>query len=307
MLTMTYSILAMDAAGEEIGVATQSQALAVGSSVPFAVPGLGVIASQSMGEPMYGELGLELLRGGLKADEALRALTSVDPHPERRQVAILGFGGDCAAHTGSACVPAAGHVEREGVLAVANMAAGPAVWEALVDGFHETTGSHAQRLLGALYAAEEVGGDIRGRRSAAVMVVRAARSGRPWHDTVVDLRVDDSADPVHELDQLLARRTRYQRAVRAFEQALDGDPAGADDCLSGLSTTPAADPDQVLWRAVVAALAGRDREAAGLLEELRVSAPQFLTIARGMVEAGLAPVDLLPSVMPPGPRGSQNR
>lgn len=295
---MTYSILAIDAEGEEVGVATQSQALAVGSSVPFAVPGVGVIASQSMGEPMYGELGLELLRGGLTASEALHALTSIDPRPERRQVAILGFDGESAVHTGSACVPAAGHAQREGVVAVANMVSDAAVWEALADGFREASGSHAERLLAALRAAEEAGGDVRGRRSAAVMVVRAARSGRPWHDTVVDLRVDESTEPVDELDQLLARRTRYQRAVRAFERALDGDPAGAEQALRDAHPDPAEDPDQVLWRAVVAAFAGHDQVATGLLKELRDCAPQFLALAHGLVEAGLAPVDLLTGVTP---------
>jgi uncharacterized Ntn-hydrolase superfamily protein len=267
--------------------------------VSFALPGLGAIASQSMGEPMYGELGLALLRGGLTAREALHALTSVDPHPERRQVAILGFDGQAAAHTGRSCLPAAGQAEGDGVVAVANTVRGPLVWEASVDGFHRASGSLARRLLAALRAGEEAGGDLRGRRSAAVMVVRAATSGRPWHDTVVDLRVDDSAHPLDELGQLLARRARYQRAVRAFEQALDGDPAGAERALDGVYPDAAADPDQVLWRAVVAALAGHEAVARRLLHDLRESAPQFLSVAHGLVDACLVPADLLADVMPP--------
>ena len=120
---MTYSIVARDVLTGEMGVATQSQAFAVGSSVPSALPGHGVIATQSMAEPMYGSVGLDLLRGGFTAQEVLTALSSVDPQPERRQVAVLGVNGDLAAYTGTSCVDAAGHVVGESCVALANMAA----------------------------------------------------------------------------------------------------------------------------------------------------------------------------------------
>jgi uncharacterized Ntn-hydrolase superfamily protein len=197
-----------------MGVATQSQAFAVGSSVPFALPAQGVVATQSMGEPMYGAVGLDLLRGGFTAEESLTALRSVDPHPERRQVAVLDAEGGIAVYTGDGSVEAAGHLLGERCAALANMVTSPTVWQAMVERFEGSSGPLAQRLLSALHAAEQEGGDVRGRRSAAVMVVRSTTTGRPWHDTVVDLRVDDAPDPVTELDRLVAKRTRYQDVVR---------------------------------------------------------------------------------------------
>lgn len=296
---MTYSIVARDRDTGEMGVATQSQAFAVGSSVPFALPGQGVIATQSMGEPMYGEIGLDLLRGGLSAQEVLTALQSVDPHPERRQVALLGPSGDVALFTGDACVSAAGHLAGADCGALANLVTGPQVWEAMVAAFESTPGPLAQRLLHSLHAAEDAGGDLRGRRSAAVMVVRARTTGRPWHDRVIDLRVDDDPDPVTGLDGLVARRLRYQRVVTAFQLALDGDPLTADRQLEELRPQdPETEPDQVLWRAVVAALAGREEAARGMLADLSATAPQFLEAARRFGPAGLLPQDLLDRLLP---------
>ncbi len=284
---MTYSIVARDAGTGEMGVATQSQAFAVGSSVPFALPGHGVIATQSMAEPMYGSVGLDLLQGGFTAQEVLTALSSVDPQPQRRQVAVLGVNGDLAAYTGDSCVDAAGHLIGETCVGLANMASSPAVWEAMVERFEASAGPLAQRLLSALQAAEEAGGDFRGRRSAAIMVIRATTTGRPWHDAVVDLRVDDSPEPVDALADLLVTRARYQDVVRAFQQAIDGDPV--------------TEPDQLMWRAVVAALAGREDAARAMLVVLGGSAPQFLEAARRFGKAGLMPADVVERIVPAAP------
>jgi uncharacterized Ntn-hydrolase superfamily protein len=296
---VTYSIVARDPETGEMGVATQSQAFAVGSSVPFALPGQGVIATQSMGEPMYGEIGLDLLRGGFTADEVLTALRSVDPQPERRQVAVLDATGDIAAYTGGGCVTSAGQHAGENCLALANMVTSPAVWGAMVERFQTAGGPLAKRLLLALHAAEDEGGDLRGKRSAAVVVVRATSTGRPWHDTVADLRVDASPEPVDELDRLVVKRARYQDVVRAFQQALDGDPVTADRYLEQLRPQdPEDEPDQLLWRAVVAALAGREGAAREMLGELNAAAPPFVETARRYGPAGLVPQDLLERILP---------
>ena len=296
---MTYSIVARDTETGEVGVATQSQALAVGSSVPFALPGFGVIATQSMTEPMYGQVGLDLLRGGFTAAESLTALSSVDPQPERRQVAILDVDGDLAVYTGSDCVEAAGHLQGENCVALANMVASPEVWISMVERFENTGGSLAARLLAALQAAEEAGGDIRGRRSAAVVVVRATTTGRPWRDTVVDLRVDDSPHPVEELDHLLVNLYRYHDVVRAFQTAIDGDPLTADRELEMLRPQdPKTEPDQLLWRAVVAALAGREDAAREMLVELRAAHPEFIDVGRRFGRAGLLSEALVERIVP---------
>lgn len=181
-----------------------------------------MIATQSMGEPMYGELGLDILRAGLTAVEALTALRSVDANPERRQVAMIDTCGNVAVYTGEACVPAAGHLEGNGCVALANMVVSEAVWEAMIDAWEHTQASVPARLARALHAAEDEGGDMRGKRSAAMVVVDPTTTGRPWHDRLVDLRVDDHEDPLGMLDRLLALNTRYHNAVEAFDLALGG-------------------------------------------------------------------------------------
>jgi uncharacterized Ntn-hydrolase superfamily protein len=290
---MTYSIIARDPETGQMGVATQSQAFAVGSSVPWALPGYGVIATQSMGEPMYGELGLDSLRSGLTAHESLTALRAVDPHPERRQVAMLDGHGNLAAYTGDASIAEAGHELGDGCVGLANMVTSAGVWKGMVEAYetcqHDTL---ALRLLAALYAAEDAGGDFRGRRSAAVVVVRAQRTGRPWRDRIVDLRVDDAAEPVRRLDELVRTSNRYHRMVEAFERALNGDPQGAHEHLDAVpppADEASADPDLCMWRAIVLALAGEEADAARLVEGLQRSAPQFVEALRRFPDAGLVP------------------
>jgi len=296
---VTYSIVARDPETGEMGVATQSQAFAVGNSVPFALPGHGVIATQSMAEPMYGSVGLDLLQGGFTAQEVLTALSSVDPQPERRQVAVLGVNGDLAAYTGAQCVEAAGHLVGESCVALANMVTSPEVWTSMVERFESSSGPLAQRLLSALEAAEESGGDFRGKRSAAILVIRPSTTGRPWHDVAVDLRVDDSPDPIAALTDLLLTKARYQDVVRAFQQAIDGDAVTADRELELLRPMdPLTEPDQVLWRAVVAALAGREDDARKMLADLSSCAPQFVEAARRFGRAGLMPADVVERILP---------
>ncbi len=276
---MTYSIIARDPASGHMGVATQSQAFAVGSSVSWALPGHGVIATQSMGEPMYGELGLDVLRSGLTADEALTALRSVDPHPERRQVAMADGHGGFAVYTGDACVEEAGHATGSGCVALANMMRSRDVWQAMVDAYETADGWFPARLMAALHAAEVRGGDVRGRRSAAILVVCAEPSGRPWRDHLVDLRVDDDPDPLPRLDRMVAYSARYHRVVEAFELALDGDAQRAVASLDDEPIDVEEEPELALWQAVVLARAGRTRDAARIGSRLREVAP-------GLAEAG---------------------
>jgi uncharacterized Ntn-hydrolase superfamily protein len=297
---VTYSIVARDPESGQMGVATQSQAFAVGSSVPWAAPGFGVVASQSMGEPMYGELGLGALRSGLRASEALTALRSVDPHPERRQVAMVDSYGGIDVYTGEACVAEAGHAMGEGCAAFANMMATGGVWDAMVEGYEATSGALPGRLLAALQAAEEQGGDVRGRRSVAMLVVRAERSGRPWHDQVVDLRVDDHPEPVLELERMLAYAWRYRRTAEAFELALDGHTDAAMDRLDQVSgeADVEGEPELVLWRAVALAAAERTEDAAELMQRLEAVAPRFVETARRFGSVDLVDPALLAGILP---------
>lgn len=296
---MTYSIVARDAADGHMGVATQSQAFSVGSSVSWASPGHGVIATQSMGEPMYGELGLDGLASGLTASEALTALRSIDPHPERRQVAMVDSHGRVDAYTGAACVAEAGHILGDGCAALANLVRSSRVWLSMMDAYQAGSNWLPLRLIDALEAAEAAGGDIRGRRSAAIVVVRAERSGRPWHDRIVDLRVDDHPEPVTELRRLVEHTQRYHRTVEAFEMALDGRATDALAVLPDEQVQAGVDPDITWWRAVVLASAGHDREAAALAGALMSEAPAFASAARRFGRAGLMDQSLIDQLLPP--------
>ena len=180
--------------------------------------------------------------------------------------------GDFAAYTGDQCVEAAGHLIGGTCVVLTNMAASPMVGESMVERYESSGGPLSQRLLNALQAAEEAGGDFRGRRSAAIMVIRLRRPAVPgttrrstWWST---------PDPVAALAELLVTRARYQDVVRAFQQAIDGDPETADRELELLRPMDATtEPDQLMWRAVVAALAGRVDAAWEMLSDL-ATAPQ---------------------------------
>jgi uncharacterized Ntn-hydrolase superfamily protein len=287
---VTYSIVARDPRTGEMGVATQTQALAVGASVPWASPGYGVIATQSMGEPMYGELGLDMLRGGLTAPEVLTALRQVDPQPARRQVAMVDTSGGIDVYTGDGCVAEAGHRISDECAALGNLVAAPAVWEDMVDAFEAAEGSLASRLLDALHAGEAAGGDFRGRRSAALLVVRAERTGRPWRDQVVDLRVDDAEDPLGQLDVLLDRSGRYHRVVAALDLAMEGRAEEACVDLDRMAEEEAdTEPDLLMWRALTIGLAGREDAARAAVAELQATAPAFVEALRRFGPAGLVP------------------
>lgn len=294
---MTYSIIGRDPDSGEMGVATQSQAFAVGSSVSWALPGYGVIASQSMGEPMYGELGLEVLRSGLTAAEAITALRSVDPHPERRQVGMADGHGGIDGYTGHACVGEAGQARGEHCIALANMMRSPDVWQAMVDAFEAADGWLAGRLMAALQAAEDAGGDRRGRRSAAIEVVCAQPSGRPWRDHIVDLRVDDDPEPITRLGQMVDYSYRYHQTVAAFELALDDQSDAAMDAISDLAIDPDEEPELALWEAIVLASAARWDEARQLGARLWTIAPDLAATAHDFGDVGLVDPTVLERIL----------
>ncbi|MHC4140978.1 MAG: DUF1028 domain-containing protein, partial [Planctomycetota bacterium] len=206
----TYSIVARDSQTGEMGVAVQSHWFSVGSVVSWAEAGVGAVATQSLVDPAYGPLGLELMRTGRTAPDALRSLLAGDDGRDVRQVAMIDAKGRIEAHTGPRCIADAGHVvDADNQFSVqANLMANVEVWPAMARAYRESTGDLADRLVAALEAAQEIGGDIRGKQSAALLVVSAASTGRPWEDRRFDLRVEDHPQPVQELKRLV----RLQRA-----------------------------------------------------------------------------------------------
>lgn len=268
---MTYSIVALDRESGELGVGIQSRAFRSGAVVPWALPGVGAVASQAFSEKSYGPLGLELMRAGKTPEQALAGLVAADPLASNRQVSMLAADGTAAVHTGDDCIPAAGHRIGDGVTAQANCVEGPQVWESMVDAFVEAEGSLQRRLLGALDAAEAAGGDWRGRQAAAIFVVPA--EGQPW-DTVCDVRVDDHEDPLGELRRLLdlhegytalgevdnsaevARRTGLPDLDVHFAELFDAARAG--DLERGRSLIAELLRQDERWRAYLRALADHD-------------------------------------------------
>ncbi len=207
--THTYSIVARDSVTGDMGVAVQSHWFSVGTTVTYGKAGVGVVATQSLVNPMYGPEGLALMEQGQSPQEALDKLISNDSGEMYRQVAFLNTKGDVASHTGSLCIDAAGHRQGKNFSVQANMMLENTVWDAMAEAFETTTGSLADRMVAALKAAEDEQGDIRGRQSAAILIVRAEATGNIWEDTVMDLRVEDHQNPVEELERLVKMHNAY--------------------------------------------------------------------------------------------------
>jgi uncharacterized Ntn-hydrolase superfamily protein len=200
----------------------QSHYFQVGPVVPWAIAGVGAVATQSMVNVSFGPLGLDYLKAGYSAADALKALIAGDSQPESRQVSIVDANGNVATHTGPKCIPAAGHRIGDGFSVQANLMEKDTVWDAMFEAYTSSTEPLAERMMAALEAAEAEGGDIRGKQSAAMLVVRGDPTGRSWEDRVIDIRVEDAADPNAELRRLL----RVKRAYMALQDGERGANAG---------------------------------------------------------------------------------
>jgi uncharacterized Ntn-hydrolase superfamily protein len=216
---LTYSIVARDPKTGQLGVAVQSHWFSVGPIVPWARPGVGAIATQANAEVRYGPRALELLAAGCDPEAALAQLTAEDPGAAGRQVAIVDAAGRVAAHTGSSAIAYAGHVTGDGVSCQANIMASERIWPEMLKAFLAAAGPLSERLMVALEAAEAAGGDLRGRQSAAMLVVPGEGE---WWETVVSLRVEDNDEPLRELRRLLGVHRAYELAGRADELVNEG-------------------------------------------------------------------------------------
>lgn len=270
---MTYSIVALDRATGELGVAVQTRWFGVGAICPWVEPGVGAVATQSFVEPAYGPRTLALLRDGVPPEDALARLLAADDDREVRQVGIVDAAGRTAAHTGSRCVAGALHAVGDAVSCQANMMARDTVPAAMLAAYEQSPGDLPDRLMAALRAAEDEGGDIRGRQSAVLLVapgrgstiaapgapVPGAEAMEPWR-LRMNLRVDDAAAPLDELARLL----RFARGQEALDLAdareAAGDPAGVLDAYrAAVRLVP--EDDQIAW------MAGARLIAAGALDE----------------------------------------
>ena len=240
----TYSIVARDPETGQLGVAVQSHWFSVGSVVSWAEPGVGAVATQSVAEPAYGPRLLELLRGGESPSNAVQGLLDADEQARFRQVAVVDATGRLAVHTGEACIQFAGDAQGEGFSAQANMMASPRVWRAMADAYSGSSGPLARRLLTALRAAEGEGGDVRGRQSAALVVV--GPEGEPW-ERVAELRIEDDPEPLDQLARLVDLREAYSLADEADELAGQGRHTEAAERYRGASDLAPDNPELLFW------------------------------------------------------------
>jgi uncharacterized Ntn-hydrolase superfamily protein len=331
----TYSIVARDPVTGQMGVAVQSHWFSVGSGVSWAEPGVGAVATQSFVDPSYGPLGLALMRSGKSAPEALKALLNSDPGNDVRQVAMIDSRGRVAAWTGGKDIQAAGHVAGPPATAMpaasvsasnpggsgtftagadfsvqANLMIGDGVWPAMAKAFREGKGDLAERMLLALEAAQAAGGDIRGRQSAALVVVGGSRGDRPW-ERVFDLRVEDHAEPLKELRRLVALQRAYNH-MNAGDAAVERkDNAAAlreySEAERIASDTPGVLPsrlaEMMYWHAAALVNMGRVDESLPLFRKVFAIDRNWAVLTPRLPKAGLLPNDprLIDRIVSQGP------
>jgi uncharacterized Ntn-hydrolase superfamily protein len=289
---VTYSIIARDPLTGAMGVAVQSHFFGVGRLVPWAAAGIGAVATQAMVERGYGPRGLDGLRNGGEAQEVLKALVAEDADASIRQVAIVDAAGRVAVHTGSHCVAAAGSAVGDQACAFGNMLTNAGCWDEMLAAYERTHGTLVERLLAALDAAEAAGGDLRGRQSAALLVVDGHPTERPWEGIIADLRVEDDPEPLQQLRRLARYEVVYGLLGRALFEPIEGQ--GFETALAGLDEAQAIlgdNPEPTVWRGVLLARAGRRAEAHQAFERATTVRPQLSEFIRRLPAAGLLPAD----------------
>lgn len=287
----TYSIVAYDKETGQMGVAVQSHWFSVGTLVIWGEAGVGVVATQSLVEMSYGPLGLQLMKAGKTADQALDALLSVDEYADVRQVAMVDADGNVAAHTGEKCIPAAGQVVGDGFSCQANLMLNDKVWPAMARAYREAKGPMPDRLLVALEAAEAAGGDIRGKQAAAILVVDAQGTGLNWQGRLVDLRVEDNPEPLKELRRLLTLQKAYDHMNVGDGYMTEGD---IDKALAEYKAAEKLVPDNLemkYWHAVTLAGADRVADSLPIFKEVFRKDPNWIELTRRLPDVDLLPND----------------
>ena len=292
-LAHTFSIVARDAVTGEMGVAVQSHWFSVGSVVTWAEAGVGAIATQSFIDPAYGPRGLGLMRKGVRAPAALEQLVAADKQRDGRQVAMVDAAGRVSAFTGKSAIAAAGHHIGRDFSVQANMMANAKVWPAMAAAFERTKGDLADRLLAALEAGQAAGGDMRGKQSAALLIVKAKGTGRPWvgGDRTFDLRVDDDPEPIRELRRLVRLQRAYAHANRGDELMTE---KKVDEALREYAAASKLAPEILelpFWHAVTLASIGREAEAAPIFKAVFAKEPVWADLLTRLPAAGLFPND----------------
>tara|TARA_B000000460_G_scaffold14250_1_gene9853 strand:- start:2556 stop:3530 length:975 start_codon:yes stop_codon:yes gene_type:complete len=285
----TYSIVAHDPATGQLGVAVQSHWFSVGVLVPWAKAGVGAVATQSFVKVEYGPDGLKLMEQGFTAGQALKKLVSTDDGEAVRQVAMIDIHGNVAAHTGKRCIYAAGDQQGKNYSVQANLMEHETVWPAMAEAFESSSGDLADRMMAALIAAEAKGGDIRGKQSAAMLIVTGEPTGIPWKDKVLDLRIDDHPEPLQELQRLIRVHRAYQHANKGDLYVEHKEIEKALIEYKKAAKYYPENPELPYWSAVTLADIGRVKEALPIFRDVFSREPRLRTLIPRLVKSGLLP------------------
>ena len=284
----TYSIVAKDANTGEMAVGVQSHWFSVGTLVSWGKSGVGVVATQSFVNPSYGPNGIELMENGVSAEEALKNLTDKDEGRDFRQAAMLDVNGSVNAFTGKKCIESAGHFVGENFSVQANMMLNDKVIPAMKKAFQDNSNLPlAERIIKVFEAAESVGGDIRGKQSAALIVVGAEKTSNVWEDKKIDLRVDDSSNPIKEIKRLL-------KVHRAYDHMNKGDLAieenDMDKALSEYGKAQVLFPENhemSFWKAIALLNNGKKEAARPILKKVFKENPNWKKLIYRLPKSGL--------------------
>ena len=289
MPVSTFSIVARDPATGELGVAVQSHWFSVGSIVPWAEAGVGAVATQSFVEPYYGPKGLALMKQGIAPKDALAKLLAGDDRSDVRQVAFVDNLGRVAVHTGANCIPGAGHHIGDGFTTQSNLMLTNEVPDAMAAAFTAAKGALAERMLAALDAAQRVGGDIRGKQSAAILVVRAKASDKPWTDRIVDLRIEDHPDPLHEMHRILTLHRAYEMMNRGDDAVAAGKMELAQKEYGSAAELVPDNDEFVFWTAVALVSNGRTDDALPMFAKAFRMNPSWMLLVPRLPAVGQLP------------------
>jgi len=285
----TFSIVARDPTTGELGVAVQSHWFSVGTTVVWAEAGVGAVATQSFVDPSYGRNGLDLMRAGKSGPDSLKELLAKDEAREVRQVAMIDKQGRVDAWTGKNDIQAAGHIVGTDFSVQANLMLNDKVWPAMAQAFESTKGDLATRMLAALDAAQAAGGDIRGRQSAAIIVVTGKPSGLLWKDRIFDLRVDDSPEPLKELRRLVTLQRAYNH-MNAGDLAVEKkDNEGALREYSAAEKLVPDNAEMIYWHAVALVTMGRVDDSLPLFRRVFAMDRNWVTLTPRLPKSGLLP------------------
>jgi uncharacterized Ntn-hydrolase superfamily protein len=286
----TYSIIAHDSVTGQFGAAVQSHWFKV-ADVLWVEPNVGAVASQSLADFSYGLLGIEMMKHGKTAEQALAGLLESDPGREVRQVAMIDRMGKVAVHTGTRCIAEAGHHVGKDYCVQANLMEKATVWEAMAQAYEQTEGDLAERMMAALEAAQKEKGDIRGMQSAAMVVVTGQPCGLPWVDRIVDIRVDDSPQPLAELRRLLKITRAYNHMNKGDEYIAAGNYQKADEEYFKASTLASGNPEILFWQAVALVNAGQVERSLPIFGQVFKASDNWRILVPRLVKAELLPGD----------------